>query len=188
MVEIHVVDIETTGLDEFTSYIVEIGIAKLDSDEAKVEKVFSEVVRPSRSCIQHISKNAWVFDRTDLTLEMVENARHLYHYKDRLQTLFDNHVFTAYNKDFDFGFLRRAGFTIPNEAPCIMKVATHIVKIPHGYHGYKYPKFVEAWNYFMGNHMDEAHRAGIDAFYEARLLLEMIQKGDYPIDGLPSLA
>ena len=37
---------------------------------------------------------------------------------------------TAYNRDFDFGFLESRGILFPAKLPCSMKLATPLCKVP----------------------------------------------------------
>jgi DNA polymerase-3 subunit epsilon len=82
---------------------------------------------------------------------------------------------TAYNKAFDFGFLRSRGLQI-KELDCIMLSATPVVNLPpnFGYSTPKWPKVEEAWEYFFPQvEYKEAHRALDDARHEALIAYEL---------------
>jgi len=171
-----VVDLETTGLNAGFDDIVEIGIAKLHLETGKVSKVFDQVIKPKRD----YDRYAWVFRNTSLTPEMVDDAEPLETYFRELYSFLANNLVCAYNAPFDVGFLRANGFDCPEVAIDPMDICTNILKIEHDYYGYKYPKFQEAYNHYFGyDGYSEAHRAYDDAKHEAKLIFEMIRRGDY---------
>jgi DNA polymerase-3 subunit epsilon len=86
---------------------------------------------------------------------------------------------TAYNKAFDFGFLKSRGLQI-KELDCIMLSATPVVNLPPnpGYSTPKWPKVEEAWEYFFPQiEYKEAHRALDDAKHEALIAYELYKLG-----------
>jgi DNA polymerase-3 subunit epsilon len=186
--EIIVVDIETTGLSPQHDYIIEIGICKLNLDSGKITKLFDKVVRERG--VSQSDRNAWIFQNSNLKFEEVINAPLLDRFIPELQDIFDKFPATAYNKRFDFSFLRMSGISIDNELPCPMITATPIMKLERkNQYGniynnyefqYKYPNVEEAWHYYIPNvHYIELHRAYDDAVHEARILFEMYKKEDY---------
>lgn len=174
--EVIVIDIETTGFLESGGQIVEIGIVLLNIKTGTITELFNQTICPSKI----FKKSAWIFHNSDLEVSDVLNAELLEVYKEEIQSLLNKYHVTAFNKVFDLGFLRKEGFKIPSELPCIMKALTPIMKIPHSYYGVKYPSVEEAWQFlFPDIPYSEGHRACDDASHEAKILYEMIKKKYY---------
>lgn len=174
--KIATVDIETTGFFDFGGLIVEVGIVLLDLETGKTEKIYNELVCEEQFGERHI--NSWIFKNSDLSFQDVLNAEPLDLIS--LQKIFDEYPATAYNKDFDFQFLKDRGLKI-QELPCPMKICTDICKLPsfNGL-GYKYPKVQEAWDYFFGKtNYIEAHRGADDAEHEALIVYELYKNGKF---------
>lgn len=73
--DIYVIDTETTGLKGAPQdVVVDIGICRVDLIEGSVEPVYSSVVGYDTSKWNDYRLNAWIFENTDLTLEMVDSA------------------------------------------------------------------------------------------------------------------
>lgn len=173
--KILVVDIETTGFYP-SDAIVEIGITLVDTKTKKSKLVFDEVIKEDKfSKRKH--KNAWIFQNTTLTVEDVEKAKSLEHYRPKLQKLFDQYCMTAYNKSFDLRFLRKAGFEI-KDIKCLMKGATEHSKLKDKNGRVKKPSVEEIYNQFFRTKKNiyyEEHRAGADSLDEAKILLHMVK-------------
>ncbi len=129
---------------------------------------------------------AWIFIHSDLKFEDVLKAPDLEDIRLSVQEILDKYSITAFNIEFDLGFLESRAFRVPNQLPCIMKTATNIVKIESrwkkGPEKYKWPKCQEAWDFFFhDSDYIETHRAADDAVHEAKILFEMYKSGQYPI-------
>jgi len=172
--KIAVADIETTGFLNNGGLIVEVGIILLDLDTGETEHIYNELVREDGFNEEH--KESWIFDNSDLTHEEVMDAKPLD--KEKIQEIFDRYPATAYNKAFDFDFLRSRGLII-NDLPCPMLLSTDICKITskNGY-GNKWPKVQEAWDFFFPDaDYIEAHRGADDAEHEALIVYELYKRG-----------
>lgn len=173
--EILVIDIETTGFNVKLDAIVEIGIALVNTDTKEITLVFDKIVRHNKfKPWKH--KDAWIFKKTTLNVEDVENANNLNVYFDEIQDLFNKYKATAYNKTFDLRYLRAAGFVI-DDVKCLMKTAKtySIHKDKNGKP--KNPSVEEMYNQFFMTEGDvyvEDHRAGSDAIDESKILLHMV--------------
>ncbi len=177
--KIAVVDIETTGFLREGGLIVEIGIVLLDLETGDVEHVYNELVREKEFEEEH--RKSWIFDNSDLTHGEVMEASSLD--KEKIQDIFNKYLATAYNKDFDFKFLRDRGLII-NDLPCPMILATDVCNIPHpnGY-GKKWPKVQEAWDFFFtDSDYIEKHRGADDAEHEALIVYELYKRGIFRCD------
>ena len=121
----------------------------------------------------------------DLQYEDVVRANNLLKAIPEIQSIFDKHPCgaTAFNKRFDFGFLKSRGLRI-KELPCIMLSAAPAVDLPPnpGYRDPKWPKVQEAWDFFFprSNYI-EAHRALDDARHEALIAYELYKLGKFSV-------
>ncbi len=174
--KILVIDLETTAFTPQKGVIVEIGISLLDVLNNNIEIIFDEIVHHSK-----INENAWIFQNTDLTPEMVYSAkRSISEIITELQPLFDKYQVTAYNQQFDFSFLRYAGATFPYVGLDPMKVATPVLRLLGRRNSYKWPKVQECLDYWDMN-LVEPHRAGEDSFLEAKVCLKLFELGKFDI-------
>ena len=177
---IWIVDIETTGFFNKGGLIVEIGIASLDLDTWEIKEVMDLVVKEPWFDVSHTkSPFWWIFSNSSLTPDDVIQAQSLEEVLPKIQSCIDLFPLgiTAYNKAFDFTFLRDRGITIAKELPCPMKVATPVLQLPStGYGDYKRPKVEEAWDHLVGTPYVEAHRWLDDAIHEARIVYELYKK------------
>jgi DNA polymerase-3 subunit epsilon len=175
--KIGIIDIETCGFLRENGVIVEVGIVSLDTKTGKIDPVFSSVCREKHLRAKH--RDAWIFKNSDLTVEEVRTAPDLTEIVPLIQEHIDNlDAITAYNKNFDFNFLRNRGIRIDREWPCPMLAATQICKLPGNRGGYKWPKVEEAWKHFFPDEpYTEAHRGFDDALHEARIVYELHKIG-----------
>ena len=179
--KINIVDIETTGFSPYNDYIVEIGIAVLDTENGNIQTVFDQIIHESG--FGPDNQSAWVFSNSDLTYEEVLKTPPIGFVRDEIQELLNANPSTAFNSDFDFRFLENQKFVIPEKLPCIMKACTPVVRLS-GYYGQnKWPKVEEAWKFFFPDEdYTEQHRAADDAIHEGRILLEMIRREKYELN------
>ncbi|MCT4644156.1 MAG: 3'-5' exonuclease [Carboxylicivirga sp.] len=183
--QILVVDIETTGFLKQGGKIVEIGMVLLDLSNGSVTSVYDSLVKePGLDSSHARAPYGWIFSNSDLEFAEVMEAPGLEDQREAIQELFDQYSATAFNKAFDFDFLRDRGFEI-SDLDCPMKLATPICKLPkyNGYGGYKWPKVEEAWDHFFGNTgYIEAHRGLDDAKHEALIVYELYKMGVFKVN------
>jgi DNA polymerase-3 subunit epsilon len=180
-----VVDIETTGFLNKGGNVVEIGIVKLNLATGEITPAYNSLVKEPGFDMSHThSGMGWIFENSDLTYEEVDEAPSLESQQEEIQALFDEYSATAFNKAFDFDFLRDRGFTI-KDLPCPMKVATPICQLPnqYGYSSYKWPTVEEAWEHFFGSETGyiEAHRGYDDAAHEAKIVFRLFELGHFKV-------
>jgi DNA polymerase-3 subunit epsilon len=186
MKEIAIVDIETTGFQNQGGLIVEVGIVGLNLETGSITNEFEAIVKESGFGEKHAKKPyGWVFKNSDLKYEDVLSANDLTNILPEIQTTLDKYLLgaTAFNKQFDFGFLSSRGLKI-KELPCIMLSAAPVVNLPPnpGFSDAKWPKVEEAWEYFFPNVVyKEAHRALDDARHEALIAYELYKLGKFNI-------
>lgn len=179
---IWIVDIETTWFFDQWWLIVEVGIASLNLDTWEVTWIYDSVVRENWFNSSH--ENSWIFDNSSLSFSEVSSAPSFQSQKSIIQSHIDLFAawITAYNKDFDFTFLRDRWIKISKELPCPMIVATPVLKLPStGYGDYKRPKVEEAWDFLVGTPYVEQHRWLDDAIHEARIVYELYKKWHFVI-------
>ena len=177
--ELVVVDIETTGIP-VSSFIVEIGICKLNFKNGNVTKLFDKTIK-EKGISPKVSRE-WIFSHSDLKYDDVDKSKDIDDYRNEIQKIFDQYFVTAFNKSFDFSFLRNRKFMIYKESYCPMVLLTPIMKLPSSYGSYKFPKVEEAWRYlFPSIDYIEKHRAYDDACHEAQIIYELIKKGWFRI-------
>ncbi len=188
MNKILVLDIETTGFLNQGGSIVEIGIVELNLDTGEINEVFNSLVREDILTAKHREEPfGWIFRNSDLKVEDVRKAPKAIEVLPSVQAVLDSYPLgaTAFNKRFDFDFLKNRGITFPKEQPCPMIVATDICKLPNrnGYSSYKWPKVEEAWEHFFGKETGyvEAHRGLDDAKHEAMIVHELYKMGEYKL-------
>jgi len=176
--KILVLDIETAGLNP-TEPIVEIGAVLVDTDILSVEPVFHELINETN---KKIDPHAWIFEHSTLKYDEIQKeGKDLEDLRQSLQLLFDSYPATAFNRAFDFSFLRARGFKIENVAPDPMFIAKDILNIHHSYYGKKWPKVQECLDYFKINEK-EPHRALGDVIQEGRIIVELIKLKKYPLE------
>ena len=178
---IAVLDIETTARYPQVGTIVEVGICMLDLETGFNSKLLDTVVREADFETKFEGsqlEKCWVFQNSDLTVNMVRNAPKWGDVVPKLERIFQKFPVTAYNKAFDLGFLRNRQVNVPQELPCPMITATPVLKIPGMYDDYKYPSVEESWRFFFPDKKNyvESHRAYDDAEHEALIVLELYKR------------
>ena len=173
--KIAVVDIETSGFVASKSNILEVAIVSLDLLSGKVKEEFHCVCHEN---LKEIKKDAWIFKNSNLSYKEVKESLPFNDYKEEIQHVLN--MFprgcTAFNKRFDFSFLKYRGINI-KELPCLMKKATPIVKAK-----FKNKKGIKACNvqeaydhFFLNTDYIETHRALDDALHEAKIAYELVK-------------
>jgi hypothetical protein len=186
MKEIVVVDIETSGFQHQGGLIVEVGIVSLNLNTGLISIEFNEIVKENGFGEKHAKyPYGWIFKNSDLQYTDVLNAIELIKIIPKIQEVFDKYPCgaTAFNKQFDFGFLKSRGLRI-KELPCIMLSAAPVVGLPPhpGYFDPKWPKVQEAWDFFFPrSEYIEAHRALDDARHEALIAYELYKLGKFKV-------
>lgn len=174
--KIAVIDLETTGFLP-KGLIVEVGITELDLETGETKLIYNELVKEEGFNESH--KNSWIFQNTDLKFEDVLKANPLD--KETIQNILNQYKTSAFNKKFDFAFLRARDFEI-NELPCIMYSASNTVGAKNKNGGKKAPNVQEAWDYFFpDSDYKELHRGGDDSVHEAMIAYELYKRGAFQV-------
>lgn len=189
VMEVLIVDIETTDIKPEDGCIVEVGIVALNLKGGNVRVILNDVCKEPSWSIEHtMHPKGWIFRNSDLTPEEVSAAKPSEIVFEEVQVILDSFPLgaTAFNKNFDFNYLRSRGITIPKELPCPMALSTPLCKIPSQYpkfHGkYKWPSVEEAWAHFFPK-IDyvELHRGADDAIHEALIVNALYQLGEFKV-------
>lgn len=186
MKKIAIVDIETTGMLNQGGLIVEIGIVGLDLETGEVVNEFSEIVKEAGFGERHTKAPfGWIFQNSNLNYNDVLSATGLAEMLPEIQRVLGKYPLgaTAFNKSFDFGFLKSRGLKI-KELPCIMLAATPMINLPPnpGYNTPKWPTVEEAWDHFFPTKQyDMTHRGLDDAKHESLIAYEIYKKGGFSI-------
>lgn len=175
--KILVLDIETTGFLNGGGLIIEVGIVSLDLKSGDIEEVYSSLCKEdkfSKEC-----ESSWIFKNSDLKFSDVISARPFIIIKQEVQEILNQYPLgiTAFNKKFDFDFLKDRGIEIEKELPCPMLQATNVCKLPGRYGRYKWPKVEEAYVFFFPeSKYVEEHRGLDDAKHEAEIVFELYKR------------
>ncbi len=179
MDKILVLDIETTGFLKEGGSIVEIGIVELNVETGETKIIFDSLCRERILTARHREEPfGWIFRNSDLTVEEVRNAPDFDDIKAQVQAIISSYPLgaTAFNKPFDFDFLKDRGLKFPKELGCLMRLSTPICKLPNqnGYGSYKWPTAEEAFNHFFPEiEYTEKHRGADDAEHEAMIAAKL---------------
>ena len=107
--KIAVIDIEATALTTEGS-IVEIGAVELDTEEQTITTLFDSIIREDK----FRGEDAWIFINSTLTPQEVFDAPTLESKREQIQKILNEYPVTAFNKKFDFEYLRDRNFKVSN--------------------------------------------------------------------------
>lgn len=187
--EIYVLDTETTGLEGYPGdHVVDVAVCRVLPYRGTVEPVLSTVVGHDVSSWPQVQKEAWIFQNTDMTLEMVSQATPATFVAAELRSLLEGRMVTSFNVGFDFDrFLFHRPWDLREAVhltPCIMLRAMPVCKLPGTYDVYKWPRLQQAYDMLVdGDPADigeeQRHRAMEDALMASHVLLELIRRDVY---------
>ena len=184
MNKILILDIETTGFLKQGGSIVEIGISSLCLDTGNVEIIYDQICKEDILTPEHeLKPYGWIFENSDLTMYDVLKGKPFELVKYEIQHILNKYPLgvTAFNKKFDFDFLRDRGIEIKKELPCIMHSCTNVCKIKKNGKN-KWPNVEEAFKHFYPELIyKEKHRAGDDSKHEAMIVKRLIELGKFKI-------
>ena len=189
--EVYVLDTETTGLyGAPKDVVVDVGITKVSLRKGTVEDSYSSVLGYDTSDWDDYRRNAWIFQNTDMTLEMVEDAPDAMDVIRDVRSMLKGKTVTAYNIGYDFGkFLNLEPWNMSKVCVLcndIMLAAKDVCKLPSQYYGreYRYPKLDYAYEHIVSGdpaeiHGKQDHRALSDARMASYLMIQMYRDGTY---------
>lgn len=180
--KILVIDIETTGLNPLQDKILEVGIVELNLLTGEIKTIFDKLCHERPISLDDV-KNSWIEKNGFITVEEVRHSPQFQTISEEIQSIVSNYEgATAFNKSFDFSFLKNRGIKFKREFPCPMLLSTDICKIPSP-RGYKWPKAQEAYDFFFPNSgYSEKHRGADDAVHEAEIIHELYKRGIFKIE------
>ena len=197
MMEIYVIDTETTGLDGYPDdYIVELAICKVDTEKKTVEKIFESIVGHDVDSWEHWQRNAWIFGNSDLKLEDVNNGPLQEDIVKKVRKILKNKYVTSFNTGYDFTkFLCYDPWNLDEVVRdicnCIMMEATPVCAIEGYYDDYKWPRLEEAYSMLCNGNPakieDQSHRAIDDTLMASHVLLSLLDSKSYYLPSIQSL-
>ena len=190
--EIYVLDTETTGLfGAPKDVVVDVGITKVSLRHETVEDVYSSVLGYDVDEWDDYKRNAWIFQNTDMTLDMVAGAPPAINVIEDVRRILRNKAVTSYNVAYDMNkFLYLEPWCLRGTfKPCtdIMVAATEVCKLPSEYYErkYRYPKLDYAYSKILdgedpaGINGVQDHRALSDARMASYIMIKMFKDGSY---------
>ena len=189
--EVYVLDTETTGLKGAPAdVVVDIGVCRVNLRKGTVDDAYSEVVGDDVDHWNEYRRNAWIFENTDMTLDMVKNGRPFPTVRKEIYRLLEGKNVTSYNIGYDMDkFLYKSGWDLKgsfNECCDIMKAASRVCRLPGFVQGeYRWPKLDYAYSTILGGddpagiHGKQDHRALSDARVASHIMIRMYRDGQY---------
>lgn len=189
--EILVLDTETTGLyGAPKDVVVDVGITKVSLRKGSVTDIYSSVLGYDVDEWDDYRRNAWIFQNTDMTLDMVAEAPKAVKVIDDVRRILRNKNVTTYNIQYDLDkFLYQEPWSLRgsfNQCYDIMIAAKDVCKLPSQYYGreYRYPKLDYAYSHIVegdpaGIEGVQDHRALSDARMASYLMIQMFRDGTY---------
>jgi DNA polymerase-3 subunit epsilon len=159
-----VVDVETTGMDPVNDRITEIAMLRVRGNV--LEDEFSTLVNPLVSIPANITRI------TGIDNLMVQDAPPAREIAPTMREFLGDHVFTAHNAAFDWGFVsqtlrRETGLTIANPQVCTVKLSRRIL-----------PQLPSKSLGVVAQHLEiripDRHRASGDAYATALVLIKFL--------------
>ena len=189
--EIYVLDTETTGLKGAPEdCVVDIGIARVNLESGEVREAYSSVLGYDVDRWNEYRRTAWIFENTDMSLDMVRAAPPAEDVIADVRKLLKGKNVTSYNVAYDMGkFLYKAPWSMRrvfDEANDIMLAAKDVCKLPSQYYGrdYRYPKLDYAYETIVEGdpaeiHGTQNHRAYSDAVMASYVMIQLYRDGQY---------
>jgi len=202
---IFMVDLETTGFNNFgRDVILQISICQI-SDDKMVKEVYSSLVRYLKFENDNFTKyvnNCWWMSEKGLRYERdFRYAPDIREVWNEIRSILEGEFVISWNMKFDFGdFLDRIDKGIfmdynlqkinYKKLKCPMVIATKHVGVLNYKGGLKWPKLIEAANFYkvnqdFGDNM--YHDASIDTQVASIVFLKMIELEHYDLSGYPEL-
>ncbi len=189
--EIIVLDTETTGLNGAPKdVVVDIGMTRVSLRKGTVSDVYSSVLGYDVEEWDDYRRNAWIFQNTDMTLDMVSDAPPAIKVIDDVRRILRGSVATSYNVAYDMDkFLYQEPWNLRGtfkQCRDIMLEAMDVCKLPSEYYGrkYRYPKLDYAYSHIVdgdpaGIDGKQDHRALSDARMASYVMIQMYRDGCY---------
>jgi DNA polymerase III alpha subunit (gram-positive type) len=169
--DIQIVDIETTGFSCQNDLIVEVAVVRLNLTTEYIIPEYSAVINEG---IEKKKGFIWIFKNSSLTYQLVKSGKSFASQQYKLRNIINSHKTTAFNKSFDFRFLRSRGVEIKQEAEDPMYIVGRLF-------GESKLSVVDAWELLFNRKVHEAHRALSDAWMEGVIVYELIKRGEMKI-------
>ena len=182
--KILLIDIETTDLSPETGKIVEVGIVRLDLATGEKFVLLDQICWETGITRKEVEES-WIVKNNYMSVEEIRRSMNFTLITPVIQKFIDLHPAgaTAFNRNFDFNFLKSRGITFQKELACPMLLSTEVCKLPGKFGKFKWPKAEEAWNFFYpGADYKEKHRGADDAWHEADIVQALYREGIFKLD------
>lgn len=160
---LHVVDVETTGLDPKTDSIVEIGMAKVDIVHESIGSLKTSLIYPGKSIPHEASAVHHITDQHVIASPKIGDAFGLIFPEIGQKDL----TFCAHHAEFDQSFLG-----IETDMVCTKRLSRHLW--PNAAH-----HWLQFLRYFLEVELEEEvspHRARGDVIVTSHILLKIVEK------------
>ncbi len=184
MKKLYILDTETTGLNGYpTDKVLELAIISLDVETMTYKIEFNELIGHNTDDWNTQLRECWVFENTDITLDMIKYASPYSVHKLRVSQILTGRYVTSFNRDYDIGkFMSKPPYNFQNDIqyfPCIMLESTGVCKIPGYYGDYKWPSLAEAFEIILNKEANQNHRALDDTIMATKIVSELIRRGHF---------
>lgn len=186
--KIFVLDTETSSLYN-DGVCLEIAINEFNIETLDWKNVYNEIIKYELS---DSILNSWIVTNGYIKEDEIKNGKELIVVKNELKELFNcNYNWTSFNVNFDKLFVSKLYNNISNPNFCLMLEMRDIMKIPHDYYGYKYPRLEEAYFYvlnelkeleLLNNSNEQDHRAKNDTDMACFVLKYLIKNKKITFD------
>ena len=133
--QVLVLDLESTGFKHDRDCVVEVGAVCVDTEKKTVETAIDTLVHEAHFDPLKVD-NAWIFKNSTMSIDEIlraPGAEEVYPFVEECMKWAD--AYTAYNHQFDFGYLGSRGVSI-DESKILrdpMHVLTPILALPGPY-------------------------------------------------------
>ncbi len=125
--QVCIVDIETSGFLDEGGAIVEIGMCLVNVSTGEISPLFQSICK---ELSKTIPCDAWIFQNSDLDYDLVLEAPLFQMLVPTIQHFLLKYTATAFNQEFEFGFLENRGIFIPYRTFDPMIELTSIMMLP----------------------------------------------------------
>jgi len=172
-----VLDLETTGFS-LLDHILEIGMVELNTTSGDMTLVYDKLILPVEITEDEITES-WFYKNSGVKLADILKAKPFD--AKEVQRVIDSYpLVAAYNYPFDNRFLVQEGVQVVEwlRDPMMLLKEFGAWRSDNG--RIKAPSMDEAyrWTFNIPSY-EEAHRAGLDALDEAKIIFELYEQGYY---------
>lgn len=163
-IKFSVVDVETTGMFPTHNRIIDIGVVTVQN--LRVENTWEALISPNQAVPYFITKITGISDN------MLKGCRPFVFHATHLESLLNNSVFVAHNKDFDYPFIfhefKKLNIKFHHPALCTVLLGRKLLPQLDSAN-------LDTLSANFGIEIEGRHRALPDAYATALILIEFIK-------------